>query len=1008
MSYLKFSSNQFLEQQELNRFWKFIYNDGYRKHILDNTYSYGIIREKEDINFDNFKIKEGTNNGTIQIDKQSYAFDKDGNLIVKDIEDNINVPDDNQWYWVKVSHNFSPVEDGIVEIDSSGNVTAPNQDTEFTEVLRGDPNFPSIIKFVNASDNINEYQVLEVVDDFNLILNGAIGTFTAESNLRYKVIGTFTPDYIPSNTQKDIFQYDSVNLDLIHENPQGTQDSFNKPSKIPDKEFYIARIKRNGNNLIIQDKRDEFWKLKGEHELNKDINSNNPLVGLEAIKWDSKYSTRDKNIVEVGWGFRTDNFSWNASLNKISVSNGNGGIYKDVSDFNDNDFDGWRVYFIDGSYSKINSSNKNGNQIDLILDNFDPHKVKNNDTLVIVPDVEEIEFYVTENSNEDNNQLIDKKISFNIETGFAKIRLLALIGNNGNSYNYELKYRYKNFGEYSKWKLINGGSYYNEEQFDEEGNLKNSAFLSPYISSVFTVVPHPNSYFERINSVDTGDNYGINLFNLDNNNNVRDFIVGQNKLYQIVNGNDITLSADQIINISTQGAQEYNQFTFDVRGLINTNNNDILFTQDYNGQGNLDKHKGRVEITDVGNNNDVIEIRVKEYDSYNIITYKTIGKYKRDANDAVNDIAAGLAIDINDNTKETGYEAIANNAFVDLLAPDQIEPWKKPSNFDIDIQINGNIQAKVVNGFQGGDVLFKLSKYDLEKALLNKCIFNFYFDGTNWFINEEYRDSNPLQGDRASVTNDGIIVLNSRANYYYLEIGYTTPLIGIASDYHYEGDEITFVNGKYEDYGNYTNNRYANLRVNTYNRILEIIGTGFVTFKKRNGLWYTINAFSYLENRIFENEDNISNLQSIKANKTNVYSKTKSDNRFAKIDQENFKTASDATIDPNNNGWSDINFRNLASTPFRFHKDTIGYVHLLGSVGSGANSGSSGTIAITMPSNYKPYVSEQFFMGIKASEKGVNRVYINGSGEITIEYDNNTTDDDSITSLDGISYYAGY
>lgn len=137
----------------------------------------------------------------------------------------------------------------------------------------------------------------------------------------------------------------------------------------------------------------------------------------------------------------------------------------------------------------------------------------------------------------------------------------------------------------------------------------------------------------------------------------------------------------------------------------------------------------------------------------------------------------------------------------------------------------------------------------------------------------------------------------------------------------------------------------------------------------------------------------------------NYYTKTASDNRFAQISQESLKGAADATIDPGGNGWSDVTFRSGATTPFAFRKDTLGYVRLYGALGGGT----SGTVAVTMPSGYKPDISgDQYFPGMKASEKHVNRIWINGNGEVAIEFDNNTASDDSITALDNVIYYAGF
>lgn len=923
MSYLKFSSNQFLEKQELDRLWKFIYNDGFRKHLLDNTYSYGIIREKEDINFNNFKVKEGTNNGTIQITRPSYALDEGGNLIFKQVEDNIDIPDDNNWYWVKISHKFSPEEQGTIDIDVNGNITGT--DTEFTKILRGGANVPSVVAFTNSSNNIQEYEVLEVIDDENAILSGVSGAFTAESGLKYKIVGSFTPDYVPSTAQKDIFQYDSAILELIEENPQGTQDSPNVPTKELNYEFFIARVNREASTLVIQDKRNEFWRYKADYELNKDITSDNPLVGVEAVKWDSQYSTRVRNIVEIGWGFRTNTFTWNASLNKISISNGIGGRYKGVSDFNNNDFNGWRIYFTDGSYSLINSSQTNGSQIDLILDNFDPNKVTNGDDLTVVPDVEQIELYVQDAYDSADSDFVNDTYTFNIEHAFGKLHLLVPETNDG-FFTYSLQYRYKNFGQYSEWEFFNDSTYLDENQFDEYGFLKNN-FSYTQTGSRINLYSHPNSYYQRINAVDTGDRFGVNEITLSSNNSVRDFIVGQDVTYQIINGDNISLSGDQILNLSTEGAQELNNFTFDFRGLLNFNGNNVLFTQDYDGNGSPSNDQASISITNAGNDGDEITVQVKEYETYHASTYRTIGTYKRDATDTISDIAAGLSLDINNNTYATGYSSVALNDAVNITAPTQTEAWKKPSNFEINFNINGDIQANVDSGFQGGEILFKLSTLDLEKMLIHKSIYNFYFDGENWFANEEYRDIENTKIQTPELTDDGEVILTDRGKTYSLPLNHNKTVVGIISDYHYEGDEIYIDNLiKYDDSSNHQNKDYiANIYAFNAINANPIDAFQWVKFKKTDGLWYVVEHFEYFYDEISSVNNKIDN-------------------------QESFKTIANDTVNGFENGASDASNTNEQSPVFM--KDAMGFVHLYGGIDIGSY-GNNNT-KFTLPSGYRP------------------------------------------------------
>jgi len=270
MSFLKFVTDLFLEKQELNRFAKFLVDEGFRLHLLQNSFSFGIIKTKDDFNLDNYKVEAGTNSGTIKIANDSFALDKDGLIIFKEPEDNIAVPDDGDFHWIKISHVFSPKEDGEVSINANGELSGVG--TEFLTILRGQPNFPSKIAFIGSTLNTDEYEVVEVIDDTNVILSGS---FQAEVDLEFKVIGTFTPGTVPDPSDKDIFQYDSVNFEQIVETVLNTAPT---AGFTQDKNFYIARVKNTGGVISIEDKRTEFWRTKADFEHTFIDKLSNPLI----------------------------------------------------------------------------------------------------------------------------------------------------------------------------------------------------------------------------------------------------------------------------------------------------------------------------------------------------------------------------------------------------------------------------------------------------------------------------------------------------------------------------------------------------------------------------------------------------------------------------------------------------------------------------------------------------------------------------------------------------------
>jgi hypothetical protein len=57
------------------------------------------------------------------------------------------------------------------------------------------------------------------------------------------------------------------------------------------------------------------------------------------------------------------------------------------------------------------------------------------------------------------------------------------------------------------------------------------------------------------------------------------------------------------------------------------------------------------------------------------------------------------------------------------------------------------------------------------------------------------------------------------------------------------------------------------------------------------------------------------------------------------------------------NGWSNVGGNH---SPFRYHKDDMGYVHVHGEIGGGTYT--SGTIVTTLPVGYRPEYEEHIFI----------------------------------------------
>ena len=271
MAFLKTSSDLFIGAVEFQRFKEFLDDDGFRKLFQQNSINFGLFNNSpSDGVFPNFLVEQGTNVGTIK-HAEGIAVDSDGEIIFKEATDNIALIDDNQWYWVKISHQFSGEEVGTVDISADGSITGTN--TLFEEVLRGLPNLPSKVSFSNAVTNTGNYEVAEVISDTSAVLQGV---FSAETDLKMVVFGTFTPDASPSASEQDIFQYDSstftLELETVSETP---------PLITAGLEFFVARVKRDGSSVLIQDVRSRFiYESKADFKFNFIDTAANPLIEL--------------------------------------------------------------------------------------------------------------------------------------------------------------------------------------------------------------------------------------------------------------------------------------------------------------------------------------------------------------------------------------------------------------------------------------------------------------------------------------------------------------------------------------------------------------------------------------------------------------------------------------------------------------------------------------------------------------------------------------------------------
>jgi hypothetical protein len=582
MSYLKIVEELFLGKIELERFQEFMKDSGFQKFISKIGTEFGLLDSLTN-SFENGLVEQDLG-ATIKI-KEIFGIDKDGLFLSRSAITNIPVPQDSTWYWIKAYHSYNTRESGKVSIGADGTLTGVG--TEFLKIFRGQPDFPTKIIFYNSINNLLEYEVLEVISDTVASLQGI---FIAETDLEFSIIGTFTEGYIPPTINKYPLQYDYCTYEFVASDLM--------PTYVLGKEFFLARVKWDvaTSTLFVEDKRSTFrFKLQSDYYLNQRPLTANPLIGIEEIKWDATTSTKDKNRLYFAWTLRTSNYTFNPNTNKLIITNGKGGRFKDstfATNFTDGDFNGWRVYPAGGTeYFKILSSIKNLTTIELILMNGDATYLSGSDELIIAPPAEEIEIICSVDSSY-GTEISNQKFLFPINLGIGKIDLLVL---STNPTLYNIRYRYKSHNNYSQiYNLLSDTiGYYAENQHYSNGELIEGAVQTPYVAISYNP-PNPDGFIPLTLALtaysifNLGDIPGLTTIILDGPPPVTqpyklDLEVGLNKKYQLLIASyPWSLTANLIINlISNSSNKNGNEFNICFVGNIILNGFKIEIRENY-------------------------------------------------------------------------------------------------------------------------------------------------------------------------------------------------------------------------------------------------------------------------------------------------------------------------------------------------------------------------------------------------------------------------------------------
>lgn len=424
MSKLKISENLFLDVAELNRMIKFLSDDGYKLALKSIIKKFGIVPNEDNTYF---KVTKVSGN-TIQINS-GLAYDSDFEAI--QLSDNIqlNVTNTGSKRWIILSRSVTNNEVGTVTVSVDGTMSGVG--TKFTDVLRGQPNFPTKVKFESSFNN-GEYEVVSVKSDTEAILSGA---FVNESNLKYSVIGTFTPGYQVTSENKMIYEYDSYSIETIDSNEAPIVDSDH---------FILASIEFDSLGVMsVNDERAPYM-FNQEYSETGDNTGENKLVSLLAATLvggvDSVRAKAADIELILEHGYSVNSYEWNitADYNIFKVTSGTCNFIGS-NPIPDGMFNHWIL--LNRTNMKYVEVERNvGNQ--LYISTMNSEIAGDSNDFVVVPKFSEVEYEVSLSGNVaiPNVPFYFKNSIANV---FTRARFYSVFPSFGGSDSVTVKIRYR-------------------------------------------------------------------------------------------------------------------------------------------------------------------------------------------------------------------------------------------------------------------------------------------------------------------------------------------------------------------------------------------------------------------------------------------------------------------------------------------------------------------------------------------------------------------------------------
>lgn len=423
MSKLKISENLFLETAELNRLVEFLTDDGYKRILKSIVKNYGIVRNTGNTYF---KVTQKSS-GVVTINA-GLAFDSNLDAIVMEEDLDLSVADTSVNRWLILSRATHNWEEGTVSITTDGTLTGVG--THFTEILRGQPNFPTKVKF-NSANNTGEYEVVSVTSDTQAVLSGS---FVAESGKQFSVIGTFTPGFVPDSANKQIYEFDGYSIRI--------EDSASRPT-VTDDEFILACVYYTAGVMYVVDER-VYCMFNEVYNQDTETSGVSPLTSLLQAtvisgidSWKAK-SCDIEMILEHGYNVTSYQLNAAATQNVFQIISGSCNFLGSAT-IPDGTFNGWILLNRANMKYSIIDSNVGNN---LYISDLDAEIIGTTNDFIVVPNFAEIEYEVTMSGG-----VIRPAVPFyfreSIANPFSRIRVYALFPSFGGADTVMLTLRYR-------------------------------------------------------------------------------------------------------------------------------------------------------------------------------------------------------------------------------------------------------------------------------------------------------------------------------------------------------------------------------------------------------------------------------------------------------------------------------------------------------------------------------------------------------------------------------------